>query len=202
MASIQRADDTPNVVQGHPQSKSGWNNKIGALAFQDIGDLLSQYVAEFFLGHGRPAEDALALHPEWGRDHRSSVGARFTIGLKQKRDIQHDQPHPSPGGAGKEATLFPAYKGMQDRFQPAECGLVAEDPGTEGRAINFAVLFDPWKFRLDAPDRGTAFCQQPVDGSIGVIDRNAEAVKHPRRFRFPHPDRTGQAKNEHFRFIR
>ena len=84
---------------------------------------------------------------------------------------------------------------MHDCFQPLERGGIVDNTVAELFPIDLAGGRRAGKGRLDWRDR-IAFIER-VDGGVGVMHRHAGLSEQPRRRRFSHPDRAGQAKDKH-----
>ena len=87
---------------------------------------------------------------------------------------------------------------MEDPLEPAQRRLVAEDKLPKTPAVDPAFFVaHPGECRLDRPDRRAAWPEQPMDRRIGVEERHPEPPQRPGRGAFPHPDRAGEAEDDH-----
>src|SRR5207253_10716810 len=55
----------------------------------------------------------------------------------------------------------------------------------------------PGEQRDERPDARTAWPEQPMDRRIGVEERYPEPPQRPGSGAFPHPERAGEAKDDH-----
>ena len=104
----------------------------------------------------QPCQNAAALQEGRRAHDQRRVDAPLAHPLEQQRNVEHDQPLARQGGTPQEGALLLADQRMDDRLQPAQRFLVAENAGAQRLAVEHARLHDSGKRRLDAGQRRAA----------------------------------------------
>ena len=92
---------------------------------------------------------------------------------------------------------------MQDAFEPAQRLGLPKNPGAQRSSVDAAGLVPrPGEGLFHKADRSTSGRQQTMHLGVGVEQRQAHAPEHCRRGALAHPDRAGQAEDDHRSVLR
>jgi len=185
------------AAQGRRHAGAGRDDEIGGPNFHRIGPLLGTNGGQLGRTHPRPPQHPLGLKKGRRHHHRHPVAAALAVGFEQERDIEHHQPGPPPRLTAQECALGAAHQGMQDGLQPPKRGRIAEHLGTQSGAIDRPRHHASGKGRPDCRHRRAAPSQQPMNGGVGVMNRQAPAPQHAGGGAFALANRAGQTQDLH-----
>src|SRR5271163_4408091 len=92
----EESDDRLQTAQGHTTARPGLHHEIRALSLPTIRKLFFQNGVQANLGHPRAPHDTLPLHEGGCRNDEHIIATPLSTGLKQQRDVEHDERYP-PG---------------------------------------------------------------------------------------------------------
>jgi len=190
-------DDPAQHTQAIGLAATGLNDEIGPPTFFAIGHLFPANAIEPISGHARAPEYALALQETRRGDDDDRIHAPLGAGFEQKRDVEHDQRLATTGAERQERALGLANQRMQDVFETFEGGRVLGHSRPQYGPVYLAVLHGAGKPFGNGANRVTADRHGLVNGGVGIVHRKAHTPQLPGRQRFPHPDRAGQADDDH-----
>jgi hypothetical protein len=131
----------------------------------------------------------LALHQLRGGNDENIITPALTTALEEKWDIEHNDRLAPCTSKSKKALFAGFHHRVNDAFEPREGRGIGEDALTKKRAINPArCRANAGKRHRDRFDGTTARRQQPMNLTIGVEQRDTEALQRRRRGALSHAD--------------
>ena len=119
----------------------------------------------------------MLLHRARRGDDDDEVNPAIAASLEQQRYVENGE---GPAGATRtrqEGALLGADHRVKDRLQPGQRRTVAEDRVAQQRPVEDAVSDRAGKGARDRAQSAAALCLEPVDGRVGIEDRDARATK-------------------------
>jgi len=137
------------------------------------------------------------LHRARGGDDDDKIDPAIAARLEQQRYVENGEAMSGAARARQEGALLGADHWVKDRLQPGQRRAVAKDRVAQQRPVEHAVADGAGKGARDRTQGAAASRLEPVDGRVGIEDRNARAPEKGGGGRLPHADPAGQADDPH-----
>ena len=160
-----------------------------------ITHLLGEDRVELRLAHALPFQDTRPLHLGRCARHDGGVDVAMAPRLEEERHVEdRDAPTlaPCPLQSGR---LRLAHQRVDDRLQIGERSRIAEHLLRQPRAVDDAVCDRAGEALRDERHRSAAI--ERVHGLVRIVQGVAVASEEARRGRLAHPDRAGEADDDH-----
>ncbi len=194
----ETGDNSPQSPQAQAPVEPGRHDKIRLPPLFGVRHLLLQDCGKPALRHSGPTQHALALQHRGGGYNDHIVATSRTPTFVQKWDIEHSNRLTPCPGLSQKPLFGLSDHWVQDALKPGQCLRIAEYPLAEPPAVNPAILIaHSRESRFDPGDGSSTRPQQAMNHSISVEQRHTHTAQHRSSSTFSHPDRTGQADDEH-----
>ena len=119
----------------------------------------------------------MLLHRARRGDDDDKVDPAVAARLKQQRYVEHGEALAGAAGARQEGALLGADHRVEDRLQPGQRRTVAKDRVAQQRPVEDAIADRAGKGARDRAQGTAAARLEPVDGRVGIEDRDARATE-------------------------
>lgn len=173
------------------------DHPVGPAALFRVRHLFRQNTRQTLPRHPGPGKHPLALDEIRGAYDRDQIAQKMRVAFQQQRDVQHHDGAALTAAVPQETAGSGPDLRVHDRFKQAQSGEVTKHPRAQGRPVYRPIPHRSGKCLGDSGHGLAAPAHRRVNGSVGIMQRDAEAPKHGRRGALAHADRTGQADDDH-----
>jgi len=117
------------------------------------------------------------LHRARRGDDDDEVDPAVAARLEQQRYVENGEAPAGAARARQEGALLGADHRVEDRLQPGQRRAVAEDRVAQQRQVEDAIADRAGKGARDRAQGAAASRLKPVDGRVGIEDRDARATE-------------------------